>query len=163
MQHGFIGSDVTTVVSARIVLFTTSRSTGVMLDQVRGIRAALEGRRASVWKLVLDVQSWSVDESVKLIPPDRPLGRHPHSAIDIRNFRHAYRSDGICCLSPLRHQHINLPQLRNDFFSRMPLGCHRSYPIREIYFRDDRFKGAYHQSPPFFIRASRENLIFGAG
>jgi len=44
----------------------------------------------------------------------------------VRDFRHAYRSDRVCDLPALCHQQINLPKLRNDLFSRMPLSCHRS-------------------------------------
>jgi hypothetical protein len=39
--------------------------------------------------------------------------------------------DCVCYLAALCHQHVNLPQLRNDLFSRMPLPCHRSYPPSE--------------------------------
>ncbi len=47
----------------------------------------------------------------------------------VRDF--AYRSDRVCDLAALCHQHINLPQFRNDLLSRMPLSCHRSYPPSE--------------------------------
>jgi len=49
----------------------------------------------------------------------------------IGNFRHADRSDRVCHRPALCHQHINLPKLRNDLFSRMPLPCHRSDPPSE--------------------------------
>jgi len=39
----------------------------------------------------------------------------------VRDFRHADRSDGVCYLSGLCHQHINLLQPRNDPVSRMLL------------------------------------------
>lgn len=58
--------------------------------------------------------------------PVRPSGRHTHSPSIVRYFLHAYRSDRVCYCRPV-HQHINLPQLRNDLFSRMPLPCQRSY------------------------------------
>lgn len=32
----------------------------------------------------------------------------------VRYFRHAYRSDRVCHLPALCHQHINLPKLRED-------------------------------------------------
>ena len=45
-------------------------------------------------------------------------------------------------LPALRHQHINLPKLRNDFFRCMYLPCHRSHPPwSKPYFREDHFKG----------------------
>ncbi|MCX7307174.1 MAG: hypothetical protein NTZ72_04175, partial [Afipia sp.] len=33
----------------------------------------------------------------------------------------------------LRHQHIDLPKLRNNLFRCMPLPCHRSHPPSEKY------------------------------
>jgi hypothetical protein len=49
----------------------------------------------------------------------------------IRHFRQANRSDRVYDRPTLCDQNINLPQLRNNLFSRMPLLCPRPAPPSE--------------------------------
>jgi len=70
-------------------------------------------------------------------PPDRSL-------IRLTSYRpHRIRDRAALC-----HQHIHLPQLRDDLFRRMPFPCHRTNPPwSKPYFREDHFKGGRSHDP----------------
>jgi hypothetical protein len=51
----------------------------------------------------------------------------------VRNFRYPYRSYGLRDWSPLAHQHIDLPLLRDDLFRRMSFPRHCLFLVLQNY------------------------------